>query len=132
MIPRERLLAALDRKFVDCVPFVETSVAFGISEKLLGRRLGNVNVDTLTSGTPEKTYGETRELIRDLAPGYGYVLSSINSIPEYAQPENVLALARALEDFGAYQMGGVGLCKKSERKEANKRSVQGDAPEGKG
>jgi uroporphyrinogen decarboxylase len=64
--------------------------------------LGNVNVDTLTSGTPEKTYGETRDLIRDLAPGYGYVLSSGNSIPEYAQPENVLALARALEDFGAY------------------------------
>jgi hypothetical protein len=47
MIPRERVLAALDRKPVDRVPFVEISVAFGISEKLLGRRLSPVSISPL-------------------------------------------------------------------------------------
>ena len=102
------------------LPIVEDLLAMGIEgihpvdpncmdirsfKKKYGDRvcvLGNVNVDTLTDGTPEETYEETRDLIRDLAPGYGYILSSGNSIPEYAQPENVLALARALEDFARY------------------------------
>ena len=102
------------------LPIVEDLLAMGIEgihpvdpncmdirsfKKKYGDRvcvLGNVNVDTLTDGTPEETYEETRDLIRDLAPGYGYILSSGNSVPEFAQPENVLALARALEDFARY------------------------------
>ena len=62
--------------------------------------LGNVNVNTLSMGTPEETYVEVRDLIRDLGPGYGYIVSSGNSVPDYAMPENMLALAKALEDFG--------------------------------
>jgi uroporphyrinogen decarboxylase len=65
--------------------------------------LGNVNVNTLASGTPEEVYSEVRDLIRDLGPGYGYILSSGNSVPDYAKPENMLALARALEDFAKYE-----------------------------
>jgi uroporphyrinogen decarboxylase len=65
--------------------------------------LGNVNVNTLASGTPEEVYSEVRDLIRDLGPGYGYILSSGNSVPDYAKPENMLALARALEDFAEYE-----------------------------
>jgi uroporphyrinogen decarboxylase len=64
--------------------------------------LGNVNLNTLGMGTPEETYSEVRNLIRDLGPGYGYILSSGNSVPDYAKPENMLALANALEDFGPY------------------------------
>jgi hypothetical protein len=64
--------------------------------------LGNVNVNTLSVGTPEDTYAEVRDLIRDLAPDYGYIISSGNSIPDYVRPENVLAFARAIEDFGKY------------------------------
>lgn len=64
--------------------------------------IGNVNVNTLSMGTPEETYAEVRDLIRDLAPGYGYIVSSGNSVPNYAKPENVLALARAIEAFGKY------------------------------
>jgi uroporphyrinogen decarboxylase len=65
--------------------------------------LGNVNVNTLATGTPEEVYSEVRDLIRDLGPGYGYILSSGNSVPDYAKPENMLALARALEDFAKYE-----------------------------
>ena len=53
-------------------------------------------------GTFEETYGEVRDLIMDLAPGYGYMVSSGNSVPDYVKPENMLALARAVEDFGKY------------------------------
>lgn len=67
--------------------------------------LGNVNVNTLSMGTPEATYSEVRGLIRDLGPGFGYMLSSGNSVPDYVRPENVLALARAVEDVGAFQDG---------------------------
>ncbi len=64
--------------------------------------VGNVNVNTLSTGTPEDTYVEVRDLIRDLAPGYGYIVSSGNSVPDYVRPENMLALARAMADFGKY------------------------------
>lgn len=65
--------------------------------------LGNVNLNTLSMGTSEETYLEVRDLIKDLAPGYGYIVSSGNSIPDYVKPENMLALACAIEDFGTYQ-----------------------------
>ena len=37
MLPRERILAALERKPVDRVPFVETTIGVGVGERLLGR-----------------------------------------------------------------------------------------------
>jgi len=64
--------------------------------------LGNVDVNTLAMGTPEATYEEVRGLMRDLAPGYGYIISSGNSIPDYVLPKNMLAFARGIRDFGAY------------------------------
>ena len=64
--------------------------------------LGNVNVNTLAVGTPEETYAEVRDLIRDLAPGFGYVVASGNTVPDYAKPENVMAWAQAMEDFARY------------------------------
>jgi len=103
------------------LPLVEDLLAMGIKgihpldpncmdirafKQKYGRRvciLGNVNVETLTAGTAEETYAETRDLIRDLAPGDGYILSSGNSIPEYARIENVQALVRAHEDFADCQ-----------------------------
>ncbi len=66
--------------------------------------LGNVDVNTLAMGTPEATYAEVRGLMKDLSPGYGYIISSGNSIPDYVLPENVLAFARGVRDFGAYDV----------------------------
>ncbi len=51
---------------------------------------------------PEATYEEVRGLMQDLAPGYGYIISSGNSIPDYVLPGNMLAFARGIRDFGAY------------------------------
>ena len=62
----------------------------------VGRRVclvGNVSVDVLSRGTAEATRQEVRRCLRDGSPGGGYMISSSNSIPDYAIPENVLAMA---------------------------------------
>lgn len=64
--------------------------------------IGNVNVDTLSRGTTEEVERQVIELIRDVAPGGGYILTSANSIPPFANPENVLAMARAVQKYGKY------------------------------
>jgi uroporphyrinogen decarboxylase len=74
-------------------------------KKTYGHRVcivGNIDVDTLASGTPEEVDAEVRERIRDLAPGGGYILSSGNSIPNYVKPENLLAMSQALRTYGKY------------------------------
>lgn len=64
--------------------------------------IGNVDVDTLACGTPEQVDKIVRELIRDIAPGGGYMLSSGNTIPCYARVENVWAMSHALKKYGRY------------------------------
>jgi uroporphyrinogen decarboxylase len=63
---------------------------------------GNVDVDLLANGTPVEIEAAVRALIRDIAPGGGYILSSGNSIPSYAKVENVVAMGNALEKYGRY------------------------------
>ncbi len=70
-----------------------------------GQRLcvmGNVDVNLLAIGTPEETEREVRELIRDVAPGGGYMISSGNSLASYVKPENALAMAEAIRRYGRY------------------------------
>ena len=43
-----------------------------------------------------------RGLIRDLAPGGGYIVTSGNSLAGYLKPENALALSRAVQKYGRY------------------------------
>ena len=74
-------------------------------KKTYGHRVcivGNINVHTLSSGTPKQVDAEVKQRIRDLAPGGGYILGSGNSIPAYVKPENLLAMAQALKRYGQY------------------------------
>lgn len=64
--------------------------------------LGNVDVNTLSVGTPEDVRGEVRRLLSEIAPGGGYVLTSGNSLPTYARPDNVRAMIDTLKEFGEY------------------------------
>lgn len=64
--------------------------------------IGNVSVDVLSSGTPEQVRQLVKERIQIAAPGGGYIISSSNSIPSYARPENVEAMAQAIREFGSY------------------------------
>ena len=67
--------------------------------------IGNVDVDALAAGTPDQVDEIVKKLIRDIAPGGGYMLSSGNTIPCYAQVENVWAMSHALEKYGRYPIG---------------------------
>jgi uroporphyrinogen decarboxylase len=62
--------------------------------------VGHINVDTLSRGTP----GEVEELVRQAisiaSVGGGYIAGSSNSVPYYAKPENVLAMAQAIHKYG--------------------------------
>jgi uroporphyrinogen decarboxylase len=70
-----------------------------------GKRLclvGNVDVHTLGAGTPEQVEAEVAGLLRDVAPGGGYMLSSGNSLASYCRIENIRAMAAALQRSGRY------------------------------
>jgi len=70
-----------------------------------GRRLcllGNVDLNILGLGTPEDVESEVRGLIRDVAPGGGYIISSGNSLASYLKPENVIAMSQAIQKYGHY------------------------------
>lgn len=65
--------------------------------------IGNVDLGyTLTLGTPEEVEAEVRELIRVLAPGGGYCVSSSNSVTEYVPFANYQALRQATLKYGRY------------------------------
>jgi hypothetical protein len=65
--------------------------------------IGNVDVgELLALGTPEAVREAVRCLVRDVAPGGGYMVSSSNSIASFCRPENVVAMAQAVREFGEY------------------------------
>jgi uroporphyrinogen-III decarboxylase len=66
--------------------------------------LGNVDLNILGMGTVEEVDREVHELIRDVGPGGGYILTSGNSLAGYLKPENVIALAQAVRKYGAYPL----------------------------
>ena len=64
--------------------------------------LGNVDLNILGLGTPDDVDREVRELIRDVGPGGGYIVTSGNSLASYLLPENVIALSAAVQEYGRY------------------------------
>ena len=66
--------------------------------------LGNVDLNLLGMGSPDAVDREVRELIRDVGPGGGYIVTSGNSLAGYLLPENVLALSKAVQKYGRYPL----------------------------
>jgi uroporphyrinogen decarboxylase len=64
--------------------------------------LGNVDLNILGLGTPEQVDEEVRALIRDVAPGGGYIITSGNSLASYLDADNVRAMSRAVRAYGSY------------------------------
>lgn len=64
---------------------------------------GNVDIrHTLTVGTVEETIKETKEKIKRLAPGGGYLMATSNSITDYCKVENIMAMMKTKEKYGKY------------------------------
>jgi len=64
--------------------------------------LGNVDMHLLSVGPAEAVERETRALLRDVAPGGGYILTSGNSLATYCEVEYVRAMCGVAEAFGRY------------------------------
>ena len=64
--------------------------------------LGNVDLNLLGDGPPDRVEQEVRGLIRDVAPGGGYIVTCGNSLAAYLIPENVVTMARSVQKYGAY------------------------------
>jgi uroporphyrinogen decarboxylase len=91
-------------------PIEPGAMDLGLVKDRYGQQLcivGNVSVDTLSASTPREVRAEVRDCIATAGPGGGYMISSSNSIPSYARPENVRAMAEAIAVYSAYplQMG---------------------------
>jgi uroporphyrinogen decarboxylase len=54
--------------------------------------IGGVDVDLLSRGTEAQVRTRTREILERCSPSRGYVLGSGNSIANYVQPQNYLAM----------------------------------------
>ena len=57
--------------------------------------VGNVSVDALSRGSVAEVEAEVRRCMQEGGKS-GYMITSSNSIPSYARPENVMAMARAI------------------------------------
>ena len=66
--------------------------------------IGNVDVDLLARGTPDRIREVTKELLRDVAPGGGYCLGSGNSVPNYVPVDNYRAMVETVHEFGSYPL----------------------------
>ncbi len=64
--------------------------------------IGNVSVDTLSAGNTGDIDKIVKESIEIAGPGGGYMVTSSNSVPSYAKPENVRAMADAVQKYGKY------------------------------
>jgi uroporphyrinogen decarboxylase len=58
----------------------------------------------LPHGTVEEVKSEVQQRIRDLAPGGGFVVASVHNIMPDVPPENIIAMAEATREFGAYPL----------------------------
>ena len=74
-------------------------------KRLFGDRIciiGNVSNELLRSGTREEVASRVKELLQKVAPGGGYCLGSGNSVPDWAQFENYMAMRDTALKYGAY------------------------------
>jgi uroporphyrinogen decarboxylase len=56
----------------------------------------------LPSGTPQQVNDEVKRVIEILAPGGGYMVSSVHTIMDDVPAENILAMVDAVERYGHY------------------------------
>jgi len=95
---------------IDCIDPIEPTA--GMSIKDVKEKYGNQvaikgNVDcayTLTFGKKDDVIAETLQCLKDGAPGYGFILSSSNSIHSGVKPENYVAMLETLKEYGRYPL----------------------------
>lgn len=65
--------------------------------------MGGVPISLLLEGTPDKVREYIKELLKEMKPGGGFILSpAINDIPREVPSENLRALVEATNEYGRY------------------------------
>jgi uroporphyrinogen decarboxylase len=62
--------------------------------------VGNIFMADLVHQRPEQIEEQIRRRIKTIGRGGGYIISSSNSLTDDMKPENIRALARAIERYG--------------------------------
>jgi uroporphyrinogen decarboxylase len=104
-----RLLDDLIDVGVDILNPVQVS-ADGMETDQLKHRFGNRlsfwgamdTTEILPNGTADDVRDEVRKIIRNLAPGGGYVLASVHNLQPDIPPENIMAMFEAASQYGKY------------------------------
>ncbi len=73
---------------------------FGEQLAFLGGGIDTQSV--LSFGTPDEVKTEVKRRIQDLAPGGGYVFSTVHDIQPEVPPENIMAMFEAVDQYGKY------------------------------
>lgn len=108
------LLEDMIESGIDAFQAIEPRAGMNIAEikQKYGDRLtliGNVDCSTvLVDGPREAVVEQTQQVIRDAAPGGGFLISSSNSIHPGVKPEYYMAMLETARQFGKYpiQAGG--------------------------
>lgn len=58
--------------------------------------------DVLPHGSTDEVRDEVRRRIGDLAPGGGFVFTAVHNIQADVPPQNIMAMHRALQEYGSY------------------------------
>jgi uroporphyrinogen-III decarboxylase len=64
--------------------------------------VGNVPTSVMITGTPEQVTDKCQQLIKDCAPGGGYILGGGASC-DHGKIENFKAMINAAKEFGVYK-----------------------------
>ena len=104
-----RLLDDLIDVGVEILNPVQVS-ADGMQTDQLKQRFGNKlsfwgamdTTEILPKGTADDVRKEVRKIIRDLAPGGGFVLASVHNLQPDIPPENIIAMFEAAAQYGNY------------------------------
>jgi uroporphyrinogen decarboxylase len=80
-----------------------------VKKKLAGRLtvVGNVPNEMLRAGSQDEVRDYVRLLLKEVAPGGGYLLGSGNSVPDWAKYENYEVMRETALNEGAYPIRSV-------------------------
>ncbi|MDR1922252.1 MAG: hypothetical protein LBS31_11005 [Candidatus Adiutrix sp.] len=102
----DKLLPALADLGLDVIqPIDPTCNDITALKKMVDGKLcivGNVPNDMLQHGAPDQVRGYVRKLLAEVAPGYGFMLGSGNSVPDWASYANYQAMRETALAEGAY------------------------------
>ena len=81
-----------------CMSITDSKIKWGNKIALAG----NISNELLRSGTPEEVDARVKHLCQKMGPGGGYCISAGNSVTDWGNFNNYIAMLKAAEKYGKY------------------------------